>query len=86
MPDPSITVAVTGDYKALNEVLVRRNLRSETFAPHQLRIAGEAGALNTELWSAAAEARCIIRSLTPSKNSLEQIFLDSVREGHRANT
>jgi ABC-2 type transport system ATP-binding protein len=86
MPDPSVTVAVTGDSRAFNEILVRRNLRSESVTPHQLRVVGEAGALNTELWSAAAEAKCVIRSLTPSRNSLEQIFLDAVREGHRANS
>jgi len=86
MPDPSVTVAVTGDYEAFNELLVRRNLRSESLAPHQLRVVGEPGALNSELWSAAAETKCIIRSLTPSKNSLEQIFLDAVGEGHRANS
>lgn len=86
MPNPSVTVAVTGDYLALNDVLVSRNLRSESVTPHQLRIVGEAGAMSTELWSAAAETKCIIRSLTPSQNSLEQIFLDAVREGHRANS
>ena len=86
MPNPSVTVTVTGDCNALHELLVRRNLRSEFMPPHQLRVVGEAGALNTELWSASAETNCVIRSLTPSKNSLEQIFLDAVREDHRAHT
>lgn len=86
MPDPSVTVTVTGDCNALHDLLIRRNLRSEFMPPHQLRVVGEAGELNTVLWSASAETKCVIRSLTPSKNSLEQIFLDAVREGHRANT
>ena len=86
MPNPSVTVTVSGQCEAMNAVLAKNKIRSELIPPHQLRVVGEAGALNAELWSAAAEANCVIRSLTPSKNSLEQIFLDAVREGHRANS
>ncbi len=37
------------------------------------------------VWRWAAEAGVGIRSLVPSRNSLEQIFLDAVRGGQRAN-
>ena len=86
MPNPSVTVSVTGDYKAMQQVLLSRELKSTIVLPHQLQIAGEPGALNSTLWSAAFETGCVIRSMTPSKNSLEQIFLDAVREVHRADS
>ena len=86
MPDPSITVSVTGDYHSLQNHLIARELKSHIVMPHQLQVKGDANELNTMLWGAAAETNCVIRSLTPSKNSLEQIFLDAVREVHRADS
>ncbi len=86
MPDPSVTVSVTGDYNAMHDRLLQRELKAVVVNPHQLRVNGEAGQLNSVLWSAASESGCVIRSLTPSKNSLEQIFLDAVREVHRADS
>jgi len=86
MPDPSVTVSVTGDYRALNQSLLSQNLRSFVVLPHQLQVAGGADQVSSVLWSAAAASDCVIRSLTPSKNSLEQIFLDAVREVHRADS
>jgi hypothetical protein len=61
-------------------------LKSTVLVPHQLRIQGQAEQLNSVLWATAAKTGCVIRSLTPSKNSLEQIFLDAVSEGHRADS
>lgn len=86
MPNPSVTASVTGDYHALHQLLLSRNLQSSIVMPHQLQVLGGADELNMDLWSAAAESGCVIRSLTPSKNSLEQIFLKAVREVHRADS
>lgn len=80
MPDPTVTVSVSGDYGALNEVLHRRNIRSSIESPQHLQIAGDAGELSGVLWAAASEVNCVIRSMVPSRNSLEQIFLNAVRE------
>jgi len=84
--DPSVTVSVTGDAQRLQTLLQSRGVRAEAAAPFQLRVPGEAGQLNAVLWSAAEETNCVIRGLTPSRNSLEQIFLDAVREVHRADS
>jgi ABC-2 type transport system ATP-binding protein len=86
MPDPAMTVSVTGDYQTFHEQLREQNLKSTVLVPHQLRIQGQAEQLNSVLWATAAKTGCVIRSLTPSKNSLEQIFLDAVSEGHRADS
>ena len=86
MPNPSITVSVTGDAQRLRTLLHSRGVLAEAASPFQLRVPGDAGQLNAVLWSAAAETNCVIRGLTPSRNSLEQIFLEAVREVHRADS
>lgn len=86
MPNPSVTVSVTGDYQSLHDLLSSKELQSTIVMPYQLRVVGEASELSSALWSAATESGCVIRSLTPSKNSLEQIFLDAVREVHHAHS
>jgi ABC-2 type transport system ATP-binding protein len=86
MPDPSVTVQVTGDCQKLLGRLEQKGLRAKIVLPQQLQIIGDAESLSPTLWVAASESDCVIRSVTPSKNSLEQIFLDAVREVHRADS
>ncbi len=86
MPNPSMTVSITGEALRLRTELQNRGVGAETVSQFQLRVTGDAVQLNDVLWSAAAEAECVIRGLTPSRNSLEQIFLDAVREVHRADS
>ena len=86
MPDPSVTVQVTGDCQKLLGRLEQNGLRAKILLPQQLQIIGDAESLSPTLWVAASESDCVIRSVTPSKNSLEQIFLDAVREVHRADS
>lgn len=86
LPDPSVTLSVTGDYRAMQKTLERKGVSCMIPVSHQLQIVGDAGELNSVLWAAAEESGCVIRSLTPSKNSLEQIFLDAVREVRHANS
>jgi ABC-2 type transport system ATP-binding protein len=85
-PNPSITVQVTGDLRQLQSQLNDRGITSISAIPNQIQVQGDAAELNTVLWQAAAAANCSIRSLSPAKNSLEQIFLDAVREVHRAHS
>lgn len=85
-PDPSVSLQVTGDYLAMHARLLSQNLRANILQPHKLQISGDAGDLNHVLWEAAAATKCLIHSMTPSRNSLEQIFLDAVREVHRADS
>ena len=77
---PPAGLALTvGQHRVLRDIIQQEDLRV-------IEIEFSADELNMDLWSAAAESGCVIRSLTPSKNSLEQIFLKAVREVHRANS
>lgn len=86
MPNPSLTVTLSGERDAYLESLKKKGVQSEVVSLRQLRVFGDAEALHAHIWSAAAESGCIVRGLTPSKNSLEQIFLAAVGEVHHANT
>lgn len=84
--DPSLMVQLTGDADQMAARLRDDGVRVETLSGRQLRVYGDAGQLNSALWGAATATESVIRSVQPSKNSLEQIFLDAVREVHVANS
>lgn len=86
MPNPSMTVTLSGNRDAYRDRLTAKGVQSEVLSLRQLRVFGEGAVLNEPLWSAATESGCIVRGLSPSKNSLEQIFLAAVREVHSANS
>lgn len=86
MPNPSMTVTLSGNRDAYRDRLTAKGVQSEVMSLRQLRVFGEAAELNEPLWSAATESGCIVRGLSPSKNSLEQIFLTAVREVHSAHS
>ncbi len=85
MPNPSMTVTLSGNRDAYRDRLTAKGVQSEVMSLRQLRVFGEVAVLNEPLWSAATESGCIVRGLSPSKNSLEQIFLTAVREVQSAN-
>ncbi len=51
-----------------------------------LRVEIDGDEATDRIWRWAEETGVGLRSLVPSRNSLEQIFLDAVRGGHRANS
>ena len=86
MPNPSMTVTLSGNRDAYRDRLTAKGVQSEVMSQRQLRVFGEVAVLNEPLWAAATESGCIVRGLSPSKNSLEQIFLAAVREVQSANS
>lgn len=86
MPNPSLTVTLSGDCDAYREALTQKGIASEAVSLRQLRVFGEAEALHAHIWTAARESGCLVRGLTPSKNSLEQIFLSAVGGENHANS
>lgn len=85
-PTPSLTVNLQGNTATFVGRLRDNGYHSETLAPQQVRVPGEAEDLSSVLWSTAIDTGCVIRSMTPSKNSLEQIFLDAVRQVRNAHS
>lgn len=86
MPNASVTIAVSGDSTRLRSALERRGRSVTDLGVQQLQVRGEAADLSDDLWAAASESECVVRSLVPSRNSMEQIFLDAVRGVTRADS
>ena len=83
---PAIHVQTATDATPLID-RIRREGGTVTVDDHgtlQITAGGEETAERTWRW--ARETGVGIRSLVPSRNSLEQIFLEAVRGGNRANT
>lgn len=78
--EPSVTLQLTGDGSPLLTLLTEQGIRSESVSPRVVRVFGDIGQLSSRLWSAASASGTVIRSIQPSRNSLEQIFLEAVRE------
>ena len=52
----------------------------------QVRVAGLSSEIAPAIWGAAQETKTAIQNLTPSQSSLEQVFLNAVKEKRHANS
>ncbi|MBL8818618.1 MAG: ABC transporter ATP-binding protein [Planctomyces sp.] len=84
--DPSLTVQIAGNTEELSSRLQQQGVRTETVTPRVLKVFGETEALNPVLWNTASQTGSLIRSIQPSRNSLEQIFLDAIRGASHADS
>jgi len=84
--DAGLTVQLSGEADEFVAALTRDGIRAETMTPRVARVFGEAGLLNPVLWRKAELCEMTIRSVAPTRNSLEQIFLEAVREVRVANS
>lgn len=75
----SLRVAVVAEASQLQQVLARRGISSELTSPQDLVVFGSPDE-TSEIWKASHEANVMIQRIEPAKNSLEQLFLDVVRE------
>lgn len=81
---PSFQVRVAGQVDSLVERIRKDGVDVQVGADGTLSIAGVDGQATERIWDWAKDSGVGIRSLTPARNSLEQIFLDAVQEEHRA--
>jgi ABC-2 type transport system ATP-binding protein len=78
---PALRVRVVGDGRSLREQIERAGGEVTIQEDGGLRVAAPGPDLEERIWQWARETGVGIRALTPSRNSLEQIFLDAVRGG-----
>ena len=82
---PALEVRLLGDSTRFLETLRSRGISCEERPNGTLLLHGAPATLADEVWKLSAECGVGIRSLTPSRNSLEEIFLNAVRgESHHA--
>ncbi len=77
---PSLRVKVLGDADAFMSDLGRAGLKVRSGANGTITVEGVHEELSERIWQQARQAGVGVRSIEPSRNSLEEIFLTAVRE------
>ncbi|MCH2213374.1 MAG: ABC transporter ATP-binding protein [Fuerstiella sp.] len=85
-PEPSLTVTVQGDIRLFTESLKKRGARIESISNCSVRVFGREESASAAVWQAAAETSTAVRSVVPSRTSLETVFLKTVQECDHANS
>ncbi len=85
-PDPSMTVEVHGSAETLRKGLRQRGIRAEEVSEHTVRVFGAEHKISAAVWNVAAQAGVTIRSVVPSRTSLEEVFLKAVQETSNAHS
>ena len=78
---PSLEVRLLGSPERFLEAIRGRGVSVETRSDGTFVLSGDPQELAAQTWKVAEQCGVGIRSLTPSRNSLEEIFLKAVREG-----
>ncbi|MEM7559011.1 MAG: ATP-binding cassette domain-containing protein, partial [Planctomycetota bacterium] len=60
------------------------NIEAELREKGSIWVSNTSGDSTTQIWQAAAAANVFIQQLTPAKNSLEELFFNTVQEAERA--
>ena len=83
---PSVSFQVLGDRVPIMDHLAGRQLNVRLTADQSILVESEQPNLASVIWAAADETNSVIRSLTPAKNSLEGVFLQTVKESQHASS
>ncbi|QEG23822.1 ABC transporter ATP-binding protein [Mariniblastus fucicola] len=84
---PTVTVRFEGDHDSFVSSLERARLRATDLnRSNTLKIEGDIEDLTDQVWKAASAANVAIHSLVPARNSLEEIFMQTVQEASVANS
>lgn len=83
---PSVSFQVLGDHAPIVDHLARHQLDVRLKPDQSILVESEQTNLAGEIWAAADETNSVIRSLTPAKNSLEDVFLQTVKEAQHADS
>lgn len=79
-------VRYVGDAAPLIRMLRDAGVAVEDEAADRFSIPGSGDQALTKLWKFAAAKNTSIRAVLPAQNSIEQIFLEAVKEGHHADS
>lgn len=82
-PVPALEVRVTGPSERLLAELANRGLDAQPGGNDSVIVLGDSAECVRAIWQAAATSDSLVRSLTPTRNSMETIFLDAVRSSTR---
>ena len=77
---PSFSVRVYGNREQLIETLRRSSLDARTDPDGAIVVESANPELSSMIWQAARDSKTVIQSMIPARNSLEEIFMATVKE------
>ena len=83
--EPTVSVQVIGDPTNFEAELDRMGMSSERHADGSLRISNATADFTASIWKASHTSNTTVQSITPAKNDLESIFVETVAEAENAN-
>jgi ABC-2 type transport system ATP-binding protein len=83
---PTVTFHVLGNHEPIVEQLKRNGLQTSVAVDRSIVVESEGDDLTDQIWRAASQTGTTVQTLTPARNSLEEIFLSTVRETTDANS
>lgn len=81
---PTTFVQFDGDSQAFQRQLARAGVGAVESSPDVLQLNGIDQALIETVWRIADELGIVIQSVAPARNSLEEVFMNTVREENHA--
>ncbi len=84
--EPTVTVKVLSNAAQFQEHLTANGLKVTETIQGEFRVSGESQNIASDVWALAREAGFAIQSLKPARNSLEEIFIETVKEANHATT
>ena len=84
--EPTVTVTVMEGGEAFLNGLAKAHLRVEILPTGDFRIFGPDLNVAESVWRVAQNAGASIQSMRPARNSLEEVFLNAVKESTHANS
>jgi ABC-2 type transport system ATP-binding protein len=83
---PSFSIRVFGQVERFAEALKRHSIEVTAGPTGDLVVESSQAELLEIIWQAARDSETVIQSLIPAQNSLEQIFMTTVKEATHANS
>ncbi|APZ93189.1 ABC transporter ATP-binding protein [Fuerstiella marisgermanici] len=79
-PNPEVTLQVADGADRVAAELKRHRNSCEVISDTELRVAGDVSEIAESVWTASRDANVAVQNLIPSQSSLEEVFLNAVRE------
>lgn len=83
---PSVTVEVNDGGQLLLDRLVSAGLKTSLIGRSRLQVEGETADVSATIWEVASKNGISIQNLKASQSSLEEVFLNAVKETKNANS
>ena len=78
--EPAVTVRLLGDHDSFINGLAAKGFQADATPRGEIVVRGPLDRLSEIVWQIADQTGVVVRSLAPSRNSLEDIFLQAVQE------